>query len=100
MRSSDPSKFLMSFHPPSRQDPTFLWLQVSDYLPPTIPSRFAPLSNRTAGDFEEIYGAEENDADEPSSGQWDAVLTCFFIDTVCMLPQCQSPAAILTNRLA
>ncbi|KAJ7454340.1 N2227-domain-containing protein [Mycena galericulata] len=35
-----------------------------------------------AGDFEEIYGAEHRpDSDEPQAGQWDAVLTCFFIDT-------------------
>ena len=36
------------------------------------------------GDFEEIYGADEgNDNDqEPQSGRWDAILTCFFIDTV------------------
>jgi carnosine N-methyltransferase len=37
--------------------------------------------NTTLGDFEEIYGTQ-NDANEPQSGQWDAVLTCFFIDTV------------------
>lgn len=36
------------------------------------------------GDFEEIYGAQEGDGSgqEPQSGQWDAILTCFFIDTV------------------
>lgn len=38
----------------------------------------------SVGDFEEIYSAEEEDGNgqEPHSGQWDAVLTCFFIDTV------------------
>jgi len=36
-----------------------------------------------SGDFEEIYGAEYEEGDpEPQAGQWDAVLTCFFIDTV------------------
>ena len=37
-----------------------------------------------SGDFEEIYGAEENDArsHESQVAKWDAVLTCFFIDTV------------------
>jgi carnosine N-methyltransferase len=37
-----------------------------------------------SGDFEEIYGAEENDArgHETQVGKWDAILTCFFIDTV------------------
>ena len=34
-----------------------------------------------AGDFEEIYGSEAH-SDEPQSGQWDAIMTCFFIDTV------------------
>lgn len=34
------------------------------------------------GDFEEIYGAETHDDAEPQAGQWDAVMTCFFIDTV------------------
>jgi len=44
------------------------------------------------GDFEEIYAAEEGDesGQEPQSGQWDAILTCFFIDTV-------SPAALRTQ---
>lgn len=36
-----------------------------------------------SGDFEEIYGAADIDEDEPQAGQWDAILTCFFIDTVC-----------------
>jgi carnosine N-methyltransferase len=34
------------------------------------------------GDFEEIYGTDEEGGKEPQSGQWDAILTCFFIDTV------------------
>lgn len=36
------------------------------------------------GDFEEIYGAQENDprGHESQVGKWDAILTCFFIDTV------------------
>ena len=34
------------------------------------------------GDFEEIYGAGDTDESEPHAGQWDAVLICFFIDTV------------------
>ncbi len=34
-----------------------------------------------AGDFEEIYGQPENTADEVHAGQFDAILTCFFIDT-------------------
>jgi len=35
-----------------------------------------------AGDFEEIYGEEQHDPSEPQAGHWDAILTCFFIDTV------------------
>ncbi|KAJ8083549.1 hypothetical protein PM082_009423 [Marasmius tenuissimus] len=39
-----------------------------------------------AGDFEEIYGGGQELApvgphEEPQNGLWDAVLTCFFIDT-------------------
>lgn len=42
----------------------------------------SPLSGLiVAGDFEEIYGSETQ-PDEPQSGQWDAIMTCFFIDTV------------------
>jgi carnosine N-methyltransferase len=37
-----------------------------------------------SGDFEEIYGVD-TDPSEPHSGQWDSVLTCFFIDTVRVL---------------
>lgn len=39
------------------------------------------LTVRNSGDFEEIYGGE-SDPDEPQAGEWDAVMTCFFIDTV------------------
>jgi carnosine N-methyltransferase len=35
-----------------------------------------------AGDFEEIYGSDEHDPDEPQAGEWNAIVTCFFIDTV------------------
>ena len=34
------------------------------------------------GDFEEVYGSGDIDEDEPQAGQFDAILTCFFIDTV------------------
>lgn len=37
------------------------------------------------GDFEEIYGVpdeEEGAEEEPHAGEWDAIMTCFFIDTV------------------
>lgn len=36
----------------------------------------------STGDFEEIYGSEEGvEGREPQAGLWNAVLTCFFIDT-------------------
>ncbi|KAF8513215.1 N2227-domain-containing protein [Gautieria morchelliformis] len=54
---------------------------IPDVLPSDLPegSDFSLV----AGDFEEIYGAEENDArgHETQVGKWDAILTCFFIDT-------------------
>ena len=36
------------------------------------------------GDFEEVYGAKEGNPQghEVQDGKWDAVVTCFFIDTV------------------
>ncbi|EPQ50789.1 N2227-domain-containing protein [Gloeophyllum trabeum ATCC 11539] len=48
-------------------------------IPDVLPSSLPPNSDfsMVAGDFEEVYGSEE----EPQSEQWDAVLTCFFIDT-------------------
>ncbi|KZT65003.1 N2227-domain-containing protein [Daedalea quercina L-15889] len=51
-------------------------------IPDVMPSSLPQGSNFSlvAGDFEEIYGADDNH-DEPQGGQWDAVLTCFFIDT-------------------
>lgn len=35
-----------------------------------------------AGDFEEVYGNKDVGDDEPQAGLFDAILTCFFIDTV------------------
>ncbi|KAH9997135.1 N2227-domain-containing protein [Russula vinacea] len=56
-------------------------VQIPDVLPSDLPrgSNFSLV----AGDFEEVYGQrdDEADPDEPSAGPWDAVLTCFFIDT-------------------
>ncbi|KAF9462245.1 N2227-like protein [Collybia nuda] len=51
-------------------------------IPDILPSALPPDSNFSlvAGDFEEIYGTE-TDPREPQSGKWDAILTCFFIDT-------------------
>ena len=58
-------------------------------IPDVLPSDLPPGSNFSlvAGDFEEVYGQQDREADpdEPSAGLWDAVLTCFFIDTVTSL---------------
>ncbi|KAF9078658.1 N2227-like protein [Rhodocollybia butyracea] len=45
---------------------------------PTLPPGSA--FSLVAGDFEEIYNGE-SDPNEPQAGLWDAILTCFFIDT-------------------
>jgi len=54
-------------------------------IPDVLPSDLPPGSNFSlvAGDFEEVYGQQDGELDpnEPSAGQWDAILTCFFIDT-------------------
>ncbi|KAG6331016.1 hypothetical protein ID866_8071 [Astraeus odoratus] len=52
-------------------------------IPDVLPSDLPPGSNFSlvAGDFEEIYGAEHTDENEPQAGKWDAIMTCFFIDT-------------------
>lgn len=54
-------------------------ITIPDIMPSSLPqgSNFSLV----AGDFEEIYGTE-SDNDDPQSGQWNAILTCFFIDTV------------------
>ncbi|KAI0265419.1 N2227-domain-containing protein [Gloeopeniophorella convolvens] len=57
-------------------------VQIPDVLPGDLP----PESNFSlvAGDFEEVYGGEhaaDAGPHEPPAGPWDAILTCFFIDT-------------------
>ncbi|KAF7309952.1 N2227 domain-containing protein [Mycena indigotica] len=51
-------------------------------LPDVLPSSLPKGVNFSlvAGDFEEIYGSPA-DPSEPHAGLWDAILTCFFIDT-------------------
>jgi len=53
-------------------------------IPDVLPSDLPPISNFSlvAGDFEEIYGATD-EGSENHAGSWNAILTCFFIDTVC-----------------
>lgn len=55
--------------------------KIPDVLPSSLPP--GPAFSLVAGDFEEIYGRlTDDDEREPQQGKWDAVLTCFFIDTV------------------
>ncbi|PFH48332.1 hypothetical protein AMATHDRAFT_5912 [Amanita thiersii Skay4041] len=54
-------------------------IKIPDVLPSDLP-RTANFS-LVAGDFEEVYGAPVIDPSEPHAGLWDAILTCFFIDT-------------------
>ncbi|KAF9001139.1 N2227-like protein-domain-containing protein [Cyathus striatus] len=65
--SNSPNKHAM-LHP----------ITIPDVLPSDLPA--GSDFSLVAGDFEEIYGGE-TDPDEPQSGLWNAVLTCFFIDT-------------------
>ncbi|KAG6899553.1 hypothetical protein C0993_009261 [Termitomyces sp. T159_Od127] len=55
-------------------------------IPDVLPTALPPGSDFSlvAGDFEEIYGVE-TDPNEPQAGEWNAILTCFFIDTVSIL---------------
>ncbi|TEB32801.1 N2227-domain-containing protein [Coprinellus micaceus] len=54
-------------------------IQIPDVSPSALPpnSKFSLV----AGDFEEIYGSDDHDPDEPQAGEWNAIVTCFFIDT-------------------
>jgi len=51
-------------------------------IPDVLPSDIPPTANFSlvAGDFEEVYGGDPG-PHEPQAGHWDAILTCFFIDT-------------------
>jgi len=56
-------------------------VQIPDILPYQIPQNVD--FSYVAGDFEEIYGALPGNrkGHEVQDGMWDAVMTCFFIDT-------------------
>ncbi|QRV84994.1 hypothetical protein RhiJN_13010 [Ceratobasidium sp. AG-Ba] len=74
-------------------------VQIPDVLPSDLPpgSNFSLVAGKLfysihghclivtpIGDFEEIYGVDpdpDSAEPEPHAGEWDAVLTCFFIDT-------------------
>ncbi|KZT26103.1 N2227-domain-containing protein [Neolentinus lepideus HHB14362 ss-1] len=58
-----------------RDRPSLLMpVRIPDVLPSSLPANSD--FSMVAGDFEEIYGDEESPAE-----QWDAIVTCFFIDT-------------------
>ncbi|KAI0698982.1 N2227-domain-containing protein [Cerioporus squamosus] len=71
--------YVHSFSNNPNNDALLRPITIPDVLPSSLPdgSDFSLV----AGDFEEIYGGLDDDPSEPHSGQWDAVLTCFFIDT-------------------
>ncbi|KZP20355.1 N2227-domain-containing protein [Athelia psychrophila] len=72
--------YIHSFSNAASRNAMLRSVSIPDVLPSALPegSDFSLV----AGDFEEIYGAEgDADTSEPQAGQWDAVLTCFFIDT-------------------
>jgi len=72
--------YVHSFSNIPNRDALLRSVDIPDVRPSDIPEN-AKFS-LVAGDFEEIYGTdEEKDPDDPSAGIWDAVLTCFFIDT-------------------
>ncbi|KZV71234.1 N2227-domain-containing protein [Peniophora sp. CONT] len=71
--------YVHSFSNMPNRDALLRPIRVPDVLPSDIPpdSSFSLV----AGDFEEVYGKDDFEEDDPSSGQWDAIVTCFFIDT-------------------
>ncbi|KAJ2156550.1 hypothetical protein GGF46_005107 [Coemansia sp. RSA 552] len=50
-------------------------VRIPDVLPSSLPYAATADFSMTAGDFIEIYGAESERA------KWDAIVTCFFMDT-------------------
>ncbi|KAF8308944.1 N2227-like protein, partial [Clavulina sp. PMI_390] len=79
--------YIHSFSNMQSNDVMLRGFQIPDVLPSSLHDDVAegdepPAFSLVAGDFEEIYGKlKEGDEREPQQGQWDAVLTCFFIDT-------------------
>lgn len=70
--------YIHSFSNASSKNDILRAITIPDVSPSSLPPN-TPFS-LVAGDFEEVYGGE-SDPDEPQHGLWDAVLTCFFIDT-------------------
>jgi len=72
--------YIHSFSNMRSSDTLLREIKIPDALPTDLPK--GPTFSLVAGDFEEIYGTlDEDDEREPQQGKWDAVLTCFFIDT-------------------
>ncbi|KAM5536767.1 hypothetical protein V8D89_009485 [Ganoderma adspersum] len=74
--------YIHSYSNSPNNDALLRAISIPDVLPSSMPEG-ADFS-LVAGDFEEIYGGSDPlkaDHGDPSAGQWDAVLTCFFIDT-------------------
>ena len=82
VRCSVRSKFLTCSHRTSQMGPTSLWSQVKAGFRTRV---WTKLTIPGLGDFEEIYGGP--DEDNKHINQWDAIVTCFFIDTVCRSPR-------------
>ncbi|KAF5350512.1 hypothetical protein D9756_008538 [Leucocoprinus leucothites] len=70
--------YIHSFSNVSSKSDILRPIAIPDVSPSSLPPN-TPFS-LVAGDFEEVYGGE-SDPEEPQHGLWDAVLTCFFIDT-------------------
>ncbi|VDC05234.1 unnamed protein product [Peniophora sp. CBMAI 1063] len=71
--------YVHSFSNMPNKDALLRPIRIPDVLPSDLP-RDANFS-LVAGDFEEVYGKDDHDEDDPANGQWDAIVTCFFIDT-------------------
>ncbi|KAF8333131.1 N2227-like protein-domain-containing protein [Cantharellus anzutake] len=72
--------YIHSFSNMRTSDTLLKEIKIPDVLPSDAPR--GPSFSLVAGDFEEIYGTlQDGDEREPQQGKWDAVLTCFFIDT-------------------
>ncbi|KAJ7272424.1 N2227-domain-containing protein [Mycena rebaudengoi] len=71
--------YVHSFSNIPSQDALLRPISIPDVLPSALPP--GTDFSLVAGDFEEIYGADNTNPDDPQAGQWNAILTCFFIDT-------------------
>lgn len=70
------SRYPTCYRRTSQLDHASLWLQVQF----TCDFSLCRVDCGVPGDFEEVYGSPGEDNEH--IGQWDAIVTCFFIDTV------------------